>query len=130
MLRIINANGARFFRLFIFTYWARIILWILYIYTYLNSRSYYFIYSYSYCFLGYVLPWGQISFWGTTVITNLFSAIPFIGENLVQWIWGGFAVDSPTLIRFFSLHFMFPFLIAEVSIVHLLFLTKLEEVIL
>jgi len=63
-----------------------------------------------------------MGFWGATVITNLFSAIPYIGENLVQWIWGGFAVDNPTLIRFFSLHFILPFLIAGASIVHLLFL--------
>jgi ubiquinol-cytochrome c reductase cytochrome b subunit len=73
-------------------------------------------------FLGYVLPWGQISFWGATVITNLFSAVPYIGENLVQWIWGGFAVDNPTLMRFFSLHFILPFIIAGISGVHLLFL--------
>ena len=73
-------------------------------------------------FLGYVLPWGQISFWGATVITNLFSAIPYIGNDLVQWIWGGFAVDNATLVRFFRLHFILPFLIAGIRIVHLLFL--------
>lgn len=63
-----------------------------------------------------------MSFWGATVITNLFSAIPYIGERLVQWIWGGFAVDNPTLMRFFSLHFMLPFMIAGMRGVHLLFL--------
>ncbi len=73
-------------------------------------------------FLGYVLPWGQISFWGATVITNLFSALPYIGEDLVYWLWGGFAVDNATLTRFFSLHFLIPFLIAAASAVHLLFL--------
>ena len=73
-------------------------------------------------FLGYVLPWGQISFWGATVITNLFSAIPYIGGDLVQWIWGGFALDNATLTRFFSLHFLLPFVVAGLRIVHLLFL--------
>jgi len=73
-------------------------------------------------FLGYVLPWGQMSFWGATVITNLFSALPYIGEDLVYWMWGGFAVDNATLTRFFSLHFLLPFVIAAFSAVHLLFL--------
>lgn len=73
-------------------------------------------------FLGYVLPWGQISFWGATVITNLFSALPYIGTYLVQWIWGGFAVDNATLTRFFTFHFVLPFLITAFSIVHILFL--------
>nr|YP_009318370.1 cytochrome b [Omphalius nigerrimus]AOZ71851.1 cytochrome b [Omphalius nigerrimus] len=73
-------------------------------------------------FLGYVLPWGQMSFWGATVITNLFSAIPYIGKDLVQWMWGGFAVDNATLTRFFSLHFLLPFAIAGMSVLHLLFL--------
>ena len=73
-------------------------------------------------FLGYVLPWCQMSFWGATVITNLFSAIPYIGNDLVIWIWGGFAVDNATLTRFFSLHFLLPFVIAGIRGVHLLFL--------
>ena len=63
-------------------------------------------------FMGYILPWGQMSFWGATVITNLFSAIPIIGQNIVLWLWGGFAVDNPTLNRFFSLHYFLPFVIA------------------
>jgi ubiquinol-cytochrome c reductase cytochrome b subunit len=70
-------------------------------------------------FMGYVLPWGQMSFWGATVITNLFSAIPLIGENIVTWLWGGFTVDNPTLNRFFSLHFLLPFVIAGVVILHI-----------
>jgi len=75
--------------------------------------------------LGYVLPWGQISFWGATVITNLFSAIPYIGNDLVIWIWGGFSVDNATLTRFFfSLHFLLPFIISGIRIIHLLFLHK------
>nr|ATN42055.1 cytochrome b [Macaca fascicularis] len=73
-------------------------------------------------FMGYVLPWGQMSFWGATVITNLLSAIPYIGTNLVQWIWGGYAIDSPTLTRFFTLHFILPFIIIALTAVHLLFL--------
>nr|YP_003934268.1 cytochrome b [Dendropoma gregarium]ADI79379.1 cytochrome b [Dendropoma gregarium] len=73
-------------------------------------------------FLGYVLPWGQMSFWGATVITNLLSSIPYIGTMLVQWIWGGFAVDNAALTRFYTLHFLLPFLITGVSVLHLLFL--------
>nr|QFI35944.1 cytochrome b [Mileewa albovittata] len=75
-------------------------------------------------FLGYVLPWGQMSFWGATVITNLLSAIPYIGMMLVNWIWGGFAVDNATLSRFFSLHFMLPFIILMLTIIHIFFLHK------
>ncbi len=70
-------------------------------------------------FMGYVLPWGQMSFWGATVITNLFSAFPF-GESIVTWLWGGFSVDNPTLNRFFALHYLFPFLILAVSMLHLI----------
>nr|YP_009973293.1 cytochrome b [Chinapotamon maolanense]QNH92744.1 cytochrome b [Chinapotamon maolanense] len=73
-------------------------------------------------FLGYVLPWGQMSFWGATVITNLFSAIPLIGTDLVQWIWGGFSVDNATLTRFFTFHFLLPFLVAAFSMIHIMFL--------
>jgi quinol-cytochrome oxidoreductase complex cytochrome b subunit len=73
-------------------------------------------------FLGYVLPWGQISFWGATVITNLFSAIPYLGTKTVYWLWGGFAVGNATLSRFFALHFLLPFIILGLSIIHLLFL--------
>nr|QWC53761.1 cytochrome b [Chudania hellerina] len=73
-------------------------------------------------FLGYVLPWGQMSFWGATVITNLLSAIPYMGTDLVKWIWGGFAVDNATLSRFFSLHFLLPFIILMMTIIHLFFL--------
>nr|ALS46273.1 cytochrome b [Glycera americana] len=73
-------------------------------------------------FMGYVLPWGQMSFWGATVITNLFSAIPYVGKALVEWLWGGFAVDNATLNRFFALHFLLPFVITGAAILHLLFL--------
>jgi ubiquinol-cytochrome c reductase cytochrome b subunit len=70
-------------------------------------------------FMGYVLPWGQMSFWAATVITNLFSAVPFIGESITNWLWGGFAVDSPTLTRFYALHYLFPFLILGLVILHI-----------
>jgi len=73
-------------------------------------------------FIGYVLPWGQMSFWGATVITNLLSAIPYIGEVTVQWIWGGFAIDNATLSRFFTIHFVLPFIVAALVLVHLIFL--------
>nr|WDR45389.1 cytochrome b [Lasiopodomys gregalis] len=73
-------------------------------------------------FMGYVLPWGQMSFWGATVITNLLSAIPYIGSTLVEWIWGGFSVDKATLTRFFAFHFILPFIITALVMVHLLFL--------
>nr|BAD15337.1 cytochrome b [Tragulus javanicus] len=73
-------------------------------------------------FMGYVLPWGQMSFWGATVITNLLSAIPYIGTDLVEWIWGGFSVDKATLTRFFAFHFILPFIITALVLVHLLFL--------
>jgi quinol-cytochrome oxidoreductase complex cytochrome b subunit len=70
-------------------------------------------------FMGYVLPWGQMSFWGATVITNLFSAIPGVGESIVHWLWGGFSVDNPTLNRFFTLHFLLPFVILGMVILHI-----------
>jgi ubiquinol-cytochrome c reductase cytochrome b subunit len=70
-------------------------------------------------FMGYVLPWGQMSFWGATVITNLFSAIPVVGKSIVEWLWGGYSVDNPTLNRFFVLHFLMPFLIVGVVLLHL-----------
>nr|UFR83230.1 cytochrome b [Lasiopodomys raddei] len=73
-------------------------------------------------FMGYVLPWGQMSFWGATVITNLLSAIPYIGPTLVEWIWGGFSVDKATLTRFFAFHFILPFIITALVMIHLLFL--------
>nr|YP_009692447.1 cytochrome b [Rhagovelia reitteri]QEH58859.1 cytochrome b [Rhagovelia reitteri]QEH58960.1 cytochrome b [Rhagovelia sp. XD-2019] len=73
-------------------------------------------------FLGYVLPWGQMSFWGATVITNLMSAIPYLGNEIVKWLWGGFSIDNATLTRFFTLHFLLPFILAAMTMIHLLFL--------
>lgn len=75
-------------------------------------------------FMGYVLPWGQMSFWGATVITNLFSAIPIIGENVVKWLWGGFSVDNPTLNRFFALHYLLPFIIVALAFLHIVALHR------
>ena len=73
-------------------------------------------------FLGYVLPWGQMSFWGASVITNLLSALPYVGQDIVYWLWGGFAVDNATLTRFFALHFLLPFVIVALVLVHFMFL--------
>nr|QXG82709.1 cytochrome b [Kyklioacalles sp. BMNH 1043787] len=73
-------------------------------------------------FMGYVLPWGQMSFWGATVITNLISALPYLGENIVQWIWGGFSINNATLNRFYSFHFLLPFIVSALAIIHLFFL--------
>ena len=75
-------------------------------------------------FMGYVLPWGQMSFWGATVITNLFSAIPLVGESIVTWMWGGFSVDNPTLNRFFALHYLLPFVIVGLVVLHLVALHR------
>jgi ubiquinol-cytochrome c reductase cytochrome b subunit len=75
-------------------------------------------------FMGYVLPWGQMSFWGATVITNLFSAVPLIGQSIVELLWGGFSVGNPTLNRFFSLHYLMPFLIVGLVLIHLSLLHK------
>ena len=75
-------------------------------------------------FLGYTLPWGQMSFWGATVITNIFTAIPLIGDNIITWIWGGYSIDNPTLNRFYSLHFLIPFLIVGVVFFHIVALHK------
>ncbi len=75
-------------------------------------------------FMGYVLPWGQMSFWGATVITNLFSAIPVVGKSIVVWLWGGYSVDNPTLNRFFALHFLLPFVLVAIVLIHLVALHK------
>lgn len=122
-LHIIHANGARFFFICLYIHIGRGIyygaynlelVWIIGVTILLIVIAT--------AFLGYVLPWGQISFWGATVITNLFSAIPYLGTDIVYWLWGGFAVDNATLTRFFALHFLLPFVIRGLSIVHLLFL--------
>ena len=127
LLRYIHMNGASFFFIVVFihifrglyygSYKApRELLWMLGVVILLLMMAT--------AFMGYVLPWGQMSFWGATVITNLFSAIPFVGESIVTWLWGGFSVDNPTLNRFFALHYLMPFLIVGVVILHLVALHR------
>nr|YP_010388411.1 cytochrome b [Calanus simillimus]UPP55813.1 cytochrome b [Calanus simillimus] len=123
LLRMFHANGASFFFICLFLHVGRGLYYGSYVFaqTWVVG-SIILLMVMATAFLGYVLPWGQMSFWGATVITNLFSAIPYIGGDLVQWMWGGFAVDNATLTRFFSLHFILPFAVAGLSMVHLLFL--------
>lgn len=123
LIRTLHANGASFFFICLYFHIGRGIYYSSYkfILTWITGVTILFI-TIATAFLGYVLPWGQISFWGATVITNLVSAIPYLGTIIVQWIWGGFAVDNATLTRFFAFHFLFPFIIAALVIIHLLFL--------
>lgn len=123
LLRTFHANGASFFFICIYLHIGRGIYYgsYKYMYTWIVGVILLFL-TIGTAFIGYVLPWGQISFWGATVITNLLSAIPYIGIDLVQWLWGGFAVDNATLTRFFSFHFLFPFVVIAFTIIHLLFL--------
>nr|YP_009730004.1 cytochrome b [Argopistes tsekooni]QHX99909.1 cytochrome b [Argopistes tsekooni] len=123
LLRTLHANGASFFFICLYIHIGRGIYYSSYsmMETWMVGVTIFFI-TMATAFLGYVLPWGQMSFWGATVITNLMSAIPYIGNMLVQWIWGGFAVDNATLNRFFTFHFILPFIILALMIIHLLFL--------
>jgi len=123
IIRSIHANGASIFFLFLYIHTGRGIYYGSFKLTETwNIGVILFILTIATAFIGYVLPWGQIRFWGATVITNLFSAIPYIGKILVEWIWGGFAVDNATLNRFFAIHFVLPFIIAAVVFLHLVFL--------
>nr|YP_009860946.1 cytochrome b [Bathyraja eatonii]QKI31879.1 cytochrome b [Bathyraja eatonii] len=122
-IRNIHANGASIFFICIYAHIAR----GLYYGSYLNKETWnigviLLVLLMATAFVGYVLPWGQMSFWGATVITNLLSAFPYIGGTLVEWIWGGFSVDNATLTRFFAFHFLFPFLITALMLLHILFL--------
>nr|AGN31136.1 cytochrome b [Thrichomys laurenteus] len=123
LIRYAHANGASMFFIFLYFHIGRGIYY----------GSYFFMETWNIgvillftvmatAFMGYVLPWGQMSFWGATVITNLLSAIPYIGPTLVEWIWGGFSVDKATLTRFFAFHFILPFIITALVAIHLLFL--------
>ena len=122
LIRYVHANGASMFFLAVYIHIFR----ALYYGSYKSPREIiwiigmiiYFLMMAT-AFMGYVLPWGQMSFWGATVITNLFSAIPFVGEGIVAWLWGGFAVDNPTLTRFYALHYLLPFLIFGLVILHI-----------
>jgi len=121
LIRYIHMNGASFFFVAVYIHmWRgmyygsykqpRELLWILGVVIFLLMMAT--------AFMGYVLPWGQMSFWGATVITNLFSAVPLVGDSIVTWLWGGFAVDNPTLNRFFALHYLLPFVIFAVVFLH------------
>nr|QTF66135.1 cytochrome b [Barbus balcanicus] len=123
LIRNMHANGASFFFLCIYMHIARGLYYGSYLYKETwNIGVVLLLLVMATAFVGYVLPWGQVSFWGATVITNLFSAVPYMGDMLVQWIWGGFSVDNATLTRFFAFHFLLPFIIAAATILHLLFL--------
>ncbi|YP_001595584.1 cytochrome b (mitochondrion) [Puntigrus tetrazona] len=123
LIRNIHANGASFFFICIYMHIARGLYYGSYLYKETwNIGVVLLLLVMMTAFVGYVLPWGQMSFWGATVITNLLSAVPYVGNMLVQWIWGGFSVDNATLTRFFAFHFLLPFIIAAMTILHLLFL--------
>jgi len=122
LIRYVHANGASMFFLAVYIHIFRSlfygsykspreIIWIIGIIIYLLMMAS--------AFMGYVLPWGQMSFWGATVITNIFSAIPFVGEGIVTWLWGGYSVGDPTLTRFFTLHYLIPFLILGLVVLHI-----------
>lgn len=122
-IRNLHANGASFFFVCIYAHIGRGLYYGSYLYKETwNIGVVLLLLVIITAFVGYVLPWGQMSFWGATVITNLLSAVPYVGNALVQWIWGGFSVDNATLTRFFAFHFLFPFVIAGATMVHLLFL--------
>nr|AEX93086.1 cytochrome b [Aphanius sophiae] len=123
LIRNMHANGASFFFICIYLHIGRGLYYGSYLYKETwNIGVILLLLVMMTAFVGYVLPWGQMSFWGATVITNLLSAVPYIGDILVQWIWGGFSVDYATLTRFFAFHFLFPFVIAAATMVHLIFL--------
>lgn len=123
LLKYLHANGASVFFICVYIHIAR----GLYYGSYLKSHLWFsgislFLIMMLTAFIGYVLPWGQMSFWGATVITNFVSAIPYIGNDVVQWIWGGFSVSNATLNRFFSLHYLFPFVLALLVVIHIVLL--------
>uniref|UniRef100_UPI0030FE6777 cytochrome b n=1 Tax=Salurnis marginella TaxID=1453305 RepID=UPI0030FE6777 len=123
MMRNIHANGASMFFVMIYLHTGRGLYYGSYKLkkTWISGTMILLVLMAT-AFLGYVLPWGQMSFWGATVITNLISAIPYVGDMIVKWMWGGFAVDNPTLNRFFTFHFILPFVLATMVITHLIFL--------
>nr|YP_009543745.1 cytochrome b [Stereobalanus canadensis]AXY64132.1 cytochrome b [Stereobalanus canadensis] len=123
LLRNLHANGASFFFMCLYFHMAR----GFYYGSYSNVETWnigviLLILTMATAFLGYVLPWGQMSFWAATVITNLFSAMPYMGHTLLQWLWGGFSINNATLTRFFTLHFTLPFMMTALTMMHLLFL--------
>uniref|UniRef100_UPI003003810F cytochrome b n=1 Tax=Mesyatsia karakorum TaxID=3111802 RepID=UPI003003810F len=123
LLRTLHANGASFFFICLYLHVGRGMYYGSYMYTQTWTVGVLLLFLVmGTAFMGYVLPWGQMSFWGATVITNLLSAVPYLGLDLVQWVWGGFAVDNATLTRFFTIHFLLPFIVAAMTMIHLLFL--------
>ena len=123
LIRLTHTNGASFFFFCLYFHIGRGI----YYGSYNLIKPWFigvilFILTIATAFIGYVLPWGQISFWGATVITNLVSTIPYIGPSIVEWIWGGFSINNPTLNRFFTFHFILPFIVLALIIIHLLFI--------
>ena len=121
LLRYFHANGASLFFLCVYFHVGRGIYYGSYSKTEVwNVGVIILLLTMATAFIGYVLPWGQMSFWGATVITNLLSAIPYVGADIVQWVWGGFSVSNATLNRFFSLHYLFPFFLAALGVVHLI----------
>nr|YP_009364253.1 cytochrome b [Anaulaciulus koreanus]ARF02896.1 cytochrome b [Anaulaciulus koreanus] len=122
-IRAIHANGASLFFIFMYLHIGRGLYYKSFVFSPTwNIGVMIFLVSMMTAFLGYVLPWGQMSFWAATVITNLLSTVPYIGSLVVQWVWGGFTVDNATLNRFFVFHFLFPFIIMLLILVHLVFL--------
>jgi quinol-cytochrome oxidoreductase complex cytochrome b subunit len=127
LIRYLHANGASIFFIVVYLHIFRGLYFGSYIYPRDRlwiSGIFIFFLMMATAFMGYVLPWGQMSFWGATVITNLFSAIPIVGKTIVEWLWGGFSVNNATLNRFLSLHYLLPFLIAGLTIIHLSLLHK------
>lgn len=130
LLRYIHANGASMFFIVVYIHIFRGIYYGSYSYPRFNLWVvgvlilFFMIIT---GFLGYVLPWGQMSFWGATVITNLVSVVPFFGQSIVVWLWGGYAVENATLNRFFSLHYLLPFLLLGLSFVHIIFLQQAQS---
>ena len=127
LIRYVHANGASMFFIVVYCHIFRGLYFGSYIYPrgrLWASGVIIFLLMMATAFMGYVLPWGQMSFWGATVITNLFSAIPFVGPSIVEWLWGGFSVGNATLNRFFSLHYLMPFVIVGLVIVHLALLHR------
>jgi len=127
LIRYIHANGASMFFIVVYSHIFR----GLYFGSYMQPRQLLwcsgviiFILMMGTAFMGYVLPWGQMSFWGATVITSLVTAVPIVGQSIVDWLWGGFTVNNATLNRFFSLHFLLPFVIAGLTLLHLALLHK------
>lgn len=123
LLRLVHSTGASFFFLFLYLHIGRGLYYGSYIFPELwNVGVVIYLILIGTAFLGYVLPWGQMSYWAATVITNLLSAIPFLGPVLVEWVWGGFAVANPTLTRFFALHYLLPFVVSALVLIHIFFL--------